>query len=365
MHVTYRHAMLVGLCALLMAAPARAIEWAPATVQLSDGTTVEGQVYIPRDKILIMREDKPNTNVRVPEMARYDSRVEKQSMEEEWVFKESGLDDKIFTGKHYPVRHYLGTATFHDGSQITGHIMPATLFVKTPEGRDKFILKRKEEGEPGQTLDDLVYVQSIVFHDTAGGVRGSIRGRIRPPDGEKIEKVVALNRTKLYLLEADLQRRTRMFSVEDCTAGTWDVLVLTDAGIYLWFSREADEGCGRIGPETLEEINEWQAKLRDFFHERVVVFAAGSEGRLFGLARMDRRGGTTSPSVRHLRRWEIWSMHKPGDEWQIEKRFFVDREPSKTPLPEPRPVRVYRELGGHVIDADNTEIFLNLDLSGD
>jgi hypothetical protein len=286
-------------------------------------------------------------------------------MEEEWVFKESGLDDKIFTGKHYPVRHYLGTATFHDGSQITGHIMPATVFVKTPEGRHKYILKRKEEGEPGDELEDLVYVESIVFHDTAGGVRGTIRGRIEPPEGEKVKKIVALNRTKLYLLQAEWDRRTGMFAVEDCTAGTWDVIVLTDGGIYLWFSREADEDCGRIGPQTLGEINEWQAKLRDFFHERVVVHAGGSEDRLLGLARMDRRGGTTSRRVRHLRRWEIWSMHKPGEEWQIEKRLFVDREPSKTPLPEPRPVRVRRALGGHEISPDHPEVDLNLDLSGE
>lgn len=359
--LTWRLAALIAAL-IACSGAADAVEWFPATVQLSDGTTIEGQVYIPRDKLLIMREGKPNTTVRVPEMARYDCAVEKESMEEEWVFKESGLDDKIFTGEHFPVRHYLGTATFHDGTKLTGHIQPGTLFVKTPEGNTKFILRRKEEGKVGQQLEDLVYVQSVVFHETAGGVRGTISGTIDPPDGEKVARVLALNRVKLYVLEGSLDRRSGRFEFDGCTSGIYDLIVLTDKGIYLWFSRESEPGCARLGPGKLKAINEWQARLRDFFHERVVLHAGGSESQLFGLARMERHGGTTSGQVQFVRRWEVWSMHMPANEWQIEKRFFVDRCTGKQGLPDQRAIHVQRALGGHKLDADRREIELNLRL---
>jgi len=341
---------------------AQAIEWTPAAVRLSDGRELAGEVYIVGGRVLLMNEaQKRRYSIRIEEMARFESVVEKEGMEEKWIFKESGLNDKVMLGQYYPVRDYMTHVTFHDGRKLSGHIIAATLYVKSGGEKQRFILRRQNAGKVDQKPEDLLHVKEIVFGG-AGGVRGTISGRMAVPAGETLKKVVAVNRTKLVALEGEVLPAVGSFRFTDCTAGTYDLVALTDRAIYVFFSRELDEGARRLDAGTVAEINEWYAKIREFFHESVVVYGGGEESQAFVLVRMERLGGTTSKQVQMVRRYEVWALHMPGQQWQIEKRFFLDRVSGADLKLARRQVRLCPALGGHKVSAENADLQLDLQL---
>ena len=350
-------ALAVGVCL----ASSSAKDWLPAVVRLSDGTLHDGVVRIKSGHVKVMAvAAKRRVNVRTLEMAKFETVIEKRSMEEKWIFKESGLDDKSYLGRFWPVRYYGARITFHDGRKLEGHIIPATLQVKVGDEFFKYILRRKDEGKVGQKPEDLVYIESIKFGENGADVRADIVGTILPPPGEVLHKVVCVNRENYLSLVGKLDVKTGAFVFKDCNAGVYDIIVLTDKAIYLYLSREQDAKTRRLDTKTVGEINAWQAQLRDFFRERKIVYAAGSESQAFGLACMDRYGGTTSKKVQQLRRWGVWALHMATDQWQIEKRFFVDRTTSPgEPIPR-RKVFVDPTLGGHVLSKKTGDLKLNL-----
>ncbi len=341
----------------LLARTAAAVEWLPASVELSDGSAIMGKVYLTDDSLIIHNEAQARRyTVRTAEIARIETAIEKQSMEAKWIFRESGLDDKVYTGETFPVRDYLTTVTFHDGRQLTGHIMPKTLYVESDSNRQRFILRRKDEGKVGEMLDDLLYVRSVAFTGEGAGARGAIQGTITCAPGEKLQNVLAVNRDKLFSVAAGLNQASGEFRVGDCTEGTYDLVVVTDRAVYACFSRERDEGAGRLDAGAVAEMRAWVDKLRDFFQTQKIVYAAGNKERAFALVMKERRGGTTLPGAELVRRCDVWAMHKPGDEWQIEKRFFVYRTVSEDASAEPRRVVVLPALSGHRISAQTESV---------
>lgn len=76
--------------------------------------------------------------------------------EKEWRFRESGSDVKIYSGKTYPLRELQYTLTLTDGNRVEGGVV-APLDVQTKDGRFTFVLNKRQKGEVGQSLKDLVY----------------------------------------------------------------------------------------------------------------------------------------------------------------------------------------------------------------
>ncbi len=349
---------------LLALAPAATAEWLPGTVTLSDGTSIQGEVYVTNDRILIQNDAQAKRyTVRTDEMARLENMVEKQSMEEKWIFKESGLDEKVYLGQYYPARQYMTEVTFHDGRTLQGHMIAATLYVRNDDGRSRFIMREKEDGKVGQKLDDLVYVQSVAFSTEGAGALGTIGGQIQVPPGERLVKVMALNRDRLFSVEGRFRADGRAYSIPDCTEGTYDLIVLTDRAIYVDFSLERQEGSRRLDAEAVRQIQTWVNGLRDFFHSQTVTYAAGSPKRTFALVRQERRGGTTLAGLELLHRYEVWAMSRPKDQWLVDKRFFLWRVPSQDAALKPLRVVVDPALGGHAVSAHAPDVRLDLQLA--
>ncbi len=362
--------MMKGTLASIVAAlavlsgTAAAADWMPGAVELSDGRRIEGRVHIVDDRLIIHNEAQARRiTVRAAAIARLDTSIERQSMAEKWIFRESGLDDKVYTGEVYPVRHYTTRITFHEGKPLIGSIVPKTVYVESGGKRQRFILRKKDEGKVGQGLDELLYVTSIIFNRDAAGARGPIEGTLKPPFGEPLQKVLAINRDNLFSVEATFSPFEGTFRASDCTEGTYDLVVVTDKAVYLHFSRERDAGAGRLDTAQVADIEAWIAKLRDFFHEQRIVYGAGNEERAFVLVRKERHGGTTLEGAALIRRYDVWAMHKPSVQWQIEKRMFVLRLVSEKALVTPRKVVIVPGLSGHRISAESPGVKVNVELA--
>ncbi len=348
---------------LLALAPVARGEWMPGIVTLSDGTSIRGEVYVTNDRVLIQNDAQARRyTVRTDEIARLENMVEKQGMEEKWVFKQGGSDEKVYLGQYYPVRHYMTEVTFHDGRTLQGHMIAATLYVKNADGQRRFILREKEDGKVGQKLGDLVYVQSVAFSSRGAGALGTIGGQIKLPAGERLVKVMAINRDKLFSVEGKFSVDGGSYSIPDCTEGTYDLVVLTDKAIHTDFSLEREKGSRRLDAGAVKDIQTWVNGLHDFFHSQTITYAAGSPKRTFALVWQERRGGTTLAGLERLHRYEVWAMSRPKDQWLIDKRFFLRRVPSQDAALKPLRVVVTPALGGHAVSAQTPDVKLDLQL---
>jgi len=354
------------LTAFAAAAPqAGAANWMPGAVELSTGERVVGEIYLTGDSLYIYNEaQKRRYMVSSSEIKTLQTIIEKQSMEQKWFFKEDGRDVKVYTGQMYPVRHYRTRVTFHDGKTLEGHIIAKTLYVKSGGEKLRFLLRRKDEGEVGQTLEDLPYVRVVLFEGgEEAGVKGTITGELKLPPGERFRKILAINRQNNFIIEGRTLQNGRLFRFTDCTSGTYDLVVVTDKAVYLCFSREREKDCCRLDENGVREVQQWVDLLRDFFHEQRILYAAGNRQKTFALIRKERYGGTTLEGAALVRRYDIWVMHKPKKEWQILKRLFVWRQVSKRREVPREEIVIVPSLGGHLVSKERSELHLKLQLS--
>ncbi len=138
-------------------------------VTTSDGKAATGLVYTTLGKPLEIYDEakKKSVSFRLADVARIDIEVLREWDEPFWYWKESGSDEKVYTGKTYPVREYKTTVTFADGKKIAG-ALSGLVYVETDDAAKKpFTLYKRQKGKEGQKLTDLVYVKSVVVAEVA------------------------------------------------------------------------------------------------------------------------------------------------------------------------------------------------------
>jgi hypothetical protein len=134
------------------------------TITLSDGTKLNGEITTTADKPLRVYDDEARQYVDVPihTVASISSQVVWERDEKEYQFKLSGSDEKVYSGRTYPARETRYTVTTVDGHKVSGE-MAAPIYFKDGDTRRTFILHKRDKGEVGQTLKQLVYVKSVQF----------------------------------------------------------------------------------------------------------------------------------------------------------------------------------------------------------
>jgi hypothetical protein len=141
------------------------------TILRSDGKQTEGRLATTPGKPIRVWESGQKRYVDLPweSIASIEAKILWERDEPEWRFKESGHDEKVFTGKTYPAREMEYTFQLVNGDIITGGAV-APVYVRVGEKTTQYVLHKRDKGPPGQTLGELVYVKRIVFQD-AGDVR--------------------------------------------------------------------------------------------------------------------------------------------------------------------------------------------------
>jgi hypothetical protein len=150
--------------------PAQREDVLPGCLELSDGKILAGQIYLTRDKRLIIYDEEKQRQREVPlnVVKQIDCKIKKEWMEKEWKFKELTKDEKMYTGRQYPTREYIHTVTLADGRKITGPISGIIYVQPTGYSPDKnqpqhFLLHKRDKGQSGQKLKDLLYVKTIIL----------------------------------------------------------------------------------------------------------------------------------------------------------------------------------------------------------
>jgi hypothetical protein len=160
----------------------------PGYVELSDGSILVGQIYMTRDKRLKIYDESIKRQREIPlsAVAQIECKILKEWMEKEYRFRETTRDEKYYTGREYPAREYEHTITLKDGRRITGGLSEI-LYVapfqeagsrEPPAEPTRVLLHKRQKGELGQTLKELVYVKTVKLGEEAvaeGKRKASVR----------------------------------------------------------------------------------------------------------------------------------------------------------------------------------------------
>jgi hypothetical protein len=147
-------------------APTRREDAVPGRLELSNGKIFAGQIYLTRNKRLMIYDEAKQRQREIPLSAvkQIDCQVKKEWMEKEWKFKELTKDEKMYTGRQYPAREYVHTITLHDGRTITG-TLSGIIYVQPSDDpqapTEHFVLHKRDKGKWDQQLKDLVYVKAV------------------------------------------------------------------------------------------------------------------------------------------------------------------------------------------------------------
>jgi hypothetical protein len=136
------------------------------TMLLSDGKKIHGLIaHTQRKPVRIwVAEQGEYTDVPFSSIRSIQAKVVWERDEKEWHFKESGSDVKEYSGKTYPARATDYVVTLDDGTSIAGGVVEP-LYLLTSDGPVTFALHKRDKGEVGQSLDQLVYVKRVDFAD--------------------------------------------------------------------------------------------------------------------------------------------------------------------------------------------------------
>ncbi len=136
----------------------------PGFVETSDGQVHPGQVMLTRDARLKIFDEQQKKHREIPlkEIKRIDCTVQKEWVEEEWRFKENASDEKFFTGRTYPSREYTHKITLQNGQKIEGTLSGIVYVRADPAAEpERYLLHKRDKGNPGTDLKSLVHVRSI------------------------------------------------------------------------------------------------------------------------------------------------------------------------------------------------------------
>ena len=111
---------------------------------------------------------------------------EKEEMRRKWKFIETtkynektGEADyspaaKEYSGRPYPLRYLAATVIFNSDESLQGHLYTATIYVKTGGKTHRLVLRSKQRGQEGTSLDELVYVSRIKLLDKGRNIAAKV-----------------------------------------------------------------------------------------------------------------------------------------------------------------------------------------------
>lgn len=138
--------------------------WRSGVITLSNGERISGLIgHTPFKPIRVWVAEKSEyRDVPFSMVRSIESQVVWERCEKEWHFKQSGSDIKEYSGETYPARLMQYTIIMTTGEKVTGGVVEP-LYVQLPDGPETFALHKRDKGEIGQTLAQLVYVKRVEF----------------------------------------------------------------------------------------------------------------------------------------------------------------------------------------------------------
>jgi len=270
--------------------------------------------------------------------------IETTDYNEETAEADYSPAEKEYRGEPYPVRYLAAIVNFESGESLQGHLYTVTVYLKTKGKTRRWVLRSKQRGGQGESLDDLVYVRRIRLlderKDMAAEVEVTLAGLELGPE----DAVQALTRESLTPVPTEITGK------DTCVVAS-----TFGEDFYLAMRRDGKHVVGwpaKQNAELMALAQDHLDRTRDFYNERQLlgVLLANDGRELLTLVNLRRRVAPTN-------------FGRIGGEWDKERGALV--EPWRLSIWRWKYDRVNREL---ILSARGTffrEIFLPKDPTPD
>ena len=216
----------------------------------------------------------------------------KEEMRRNWKFIEKTKYDektakadytpaaKSYTGDAYPLRYLNATVIFESGEIMQGHLYSAIVYLQTGQDepdkqskldklggrvrRHKLILRSKQRGKQGTTLNDLVYVRRIKLLEKGKEIAAKITVKFLDMRFDPNDAVQAVTRESLTPVPTKKTDKDDTFIVES-TFGEEFYLAARQEGRYIvgWPGQQNDK-LFALAEDHLK-------RQRDFYNDRELL----------------------------------------------------------------------------------------------
>jgi len=243
---------------------------------------------------------------------------EREEMRQDWKFIETTKYDektavadytpakKAYWGQFYPLRYLASQVIFNSGETIEGHLYSVVVYLETEEKTQKIILRSKQRGEKGASLDDLVYVTRIKMLDEGKDIAANITVKFTDMTFGPNDLVQAVTRDSLTPVPTEPGESPDTFIVKSAFGEDFYLAVKKDGKYMVGWPGRGDERLFALAEDHLK-------RQRDFYNDKKLLGVVKStDGReVLTLVNLRRRVAPTH-------------FGKIGGEWDKELGTVVE-----------------------------------------
>jgi hypothetical protein len=243
---------------------------------------------------------------------------EKEEMRRNWKFVETTKYNeetaeadyspaaKEYSGQPYPLRYLAATVIFNSDESLQGHLYTVTVYLKTGKKTHRLVLRSKQRGGQGTTLDELVYVQRIKLLDEGKNIAAKVTVKFADMRFGQEDAVQAVTKESLTPIPTKITESTDTCVVESAFGEEFYLAVRKDGKYIVGWPKEQDKKLFAITHDHIQ-------RQRDFYNDK----------KLLGvLASKDGREVLTLLSLR--RKVAPTHFGKIGGEWDKELGTVVE-----------------------------------------
>ena len=201
---------------------------------------------------------------------------EKEEMRRNWKFVETtkyneetaeadySLAAKEYSGKPYPLRYLAATVIFNSDESLQGHLYTATVYLKTKEKTYRLVLRSKQRGGQGTTLDELVYVRRIKLLDEGKNIAAKVTVKFADMHFGPEDAVQAVTKESLTPIPTKITESNDTCVVESTFGEEFYLAVRKDGKYIVGWPKEQDKKLFAIAHDHIQ-------RQRDFYNDKKLL----------------------------------------------------------------------------------------------
>ena len=201
---------------------------------------------------------------------------EKEEMRRSWKFIETtkynektGEADyspaaKEYSGQPYPLRYLAATVIFNSDESLQGHLYTATVYLKTKEKTHRLVLRSKERGKEGTSLDELVYVSRIKLLDEGKNIAAKVNVKFSDMRFGPEDAVQAVTKESLTPIPTTMTENDDTCVVESAFGEEFYLAARKDGKYIVGWPKEQDRKLFAIAQDHIK-------RQRDFYNDKKLL----------------------------------------------------------------------------------------------
>jgi hypothetical protein len=198
---------------------------------------------------------------------------EKEEMRRSWKFIETtkynektGEADyspaaKEYSGRPYPLRYLAATVIFNSDESLQGHLYTVTIYLKAKEKTHRLVLRSKQRGREGESLDELVYVSRIKLLEKGKNIAAKVNVKFSDMRFGPGDAVQAVTKESLTPIPTTMTENDDICVVESAFGEDFYLAARKDGKYIVGWPKEQNKELFAIAEDHIK-------RQRDFYNDK-------------------------------------------------------------------------------------------------